>query len=309
MRFAVEAWAPEYGAPLDEAVDGATTEPVVLDVEVAPEQWAPRRPPASTVLPASVLFTDGVRRIDARVWIADGEGVDQRGICASYAAGAVLSNGSAKVVAAKTMRAVLSPAASDGISTVHGDWRPERVSSSDDEDLSVALQKCMGKLEAAVVRDAGGAGLVVVDGPISGMRDVPEAVGYVKTHRVQYLQPPQSAVVAALEAGERTPLFVTGTRFGRYSWYLRLPGPVVHSWAGVVRCELAAGVEVAEAVRVADVTAAVLPRFASKPHKDTRAPQNLYPIAGLERQLRHRLGDPTLLHRSLLRAAATTIGG
>ena len=53
------------------------------------------------------------------------------------------------------------------------------------------------------------------------------------------------------------------------------------------------------------MTAAVLPRFASEPHKDTRAPQNLYPIGGLERHLRHRLGDQALLFRSLQRAAAT----
>ena len=39
------------------------------------------------------------------------------------------------------------------------------------------------------------------------------------------------------------------------------------------------------------------------PPKDPRAPQNLYPIAGLERELRRRLGDPALLYRSL-RAAA-----
>ena len=54
---------------------------------------------------------------------------------------------------------------------------------------------------------------------------------------------------------------------------------------------------------IADTTCVVLPRFASEPHKDSRAPQNLYPIAGLERELRRRLGDPRLLYRAL-RAAA-----
>ncbi len=55
------------------------------------------------------------------------------------------------------------------------------------------------------------------------------------------------------------------------------------------------------------MTAAVLPRFASEPHKDTRAPQNLYPIGGLERELRRRLGDQALLFRSLKRAAALPV--
>ena len=38
-----------------------------------------------------------------------------------------------------------------------------------------------------------------------------------------------------------------------------------------------------------------LPRFASSPYKDPRAPQNLTPIAGLERKLRGMLGDQRLL--------------
>ena len=49
----------------------------------------------------------------------------------------------------------------------------------------------------------------------------------------------------------------------------------------------------------------LLPPLASSPHKDPRAPQNLVPIGGLERELRRRLGDQQLLYRSL-RAA---VGG
>lgn len=50
---------------------------------------------------------------------------------------------------------------------------------------------------------------------------------------------------------------------------------------------------------------ATLCRYASIEYKDTRASQNLYPIAGLERQLR-RLGDATLLYRGLRRAVRIT---
>jgi hypothetical protein len=53
---------------------------------------------------------------------------------------------------------------------------------------------------------------------------------------------------------------------------------------------------------------ATLPRFASSPHKEPRAPQNLYPIAGLERALRRRLGDPALLYRELARSASALSG-
>ncbi|MPZ71540.1 MAG: hypothetical protein GEU71_18780, partial [Actinobacteria bacterium] len=69
--------------------------------------------------------------------------------------------------------------------------------------------------------------------------------------------------------------------------------------------ELGADRSVPEAVHVADLTAATLPRFASHPHKDSRAPENLYPIGGLERALRHRLGDAELMLRALRRAAHT----
>ena len=44
--------------------------------------------------------------------------------------------------------------------------------------------------------------------------------------------------------------------------------------------------------------------FASEPHKDARAPQNLYPIAGLEQRLRHLLGDARLMERALRAASA-----
>jgi hypothetical protein len=60
---------------------------------------------------------------------------------------------------------------------------------------------------------------------------------------------------------------------------------------------------VAEAAQTASRVSATLPRYASARHKDPRAPQNLYPIGGLERELRRRLGDRDLAIRALRRAA------
>jgi hypothetical protein len=42
----------------------------------------------------------------------------------------------------------------------------------------------------------------------------------------------------------------------------------------------------------------------SEPHIEPRAPQNLVPIAALERDLRHRLGDAGLVLRALRSAVA-----
>ena len=40
-----------------------------------------------------------------------------------------------------------------------------------------------------------------------------------------------------------------------------------------------------------------LPRFASRPEHDPRAPQNLLPVGALETQLRHELGDARYIRR------------
>jgi hypothetical protein len=74
--------------------------------------------------------------------------------------------------------------------------------------------------------------------------------------------------------------------------------------AGIIRAEASTDLDVTAAAMTADATTAILPRFASVPHKDPRAPQNQQPIAGRERELRRRLGDAQLLERALRVAAA-----
>ncbi len=166
--------------------------------------------------------------------------------------------------------------------------------------LSLALQGAMADLERAVSEDVADDCLLVVDGPLRQRTGLAHAVGYVKTHHVSYLPAVVQDVVPALAAGQRTPVFLIGDGgFRRWSWYLRLPGDRSHGWAGVVRCEVGPDRTTADVVALADTTALLLPRFASEAHKDPRAPQNLYPIAGLERELRRRLGDPRLLYRAL----------
>jgi hypothetical protein len=142
--------------------------------------------------------------------------------------------------------------------------------------------------------------LLVLDGRLRGRTSLPRTIGYVKRQRGKYLTEELSTVVAELAAGQRTPVFRLS---GLYSWYLRLPGPVGPPWAGIVRVECAGDLTVEDAVALADRSARTLPRFASHAYKDPRAPQNLTPIAGLERRLRGLLGDPRLLHRQLTAAA------
>jgi hypothetical protein len=311
MRFAVDAWDPAYGSSVELADEPAPVAAPVTDIETA--DWAPV-PPVLVPVPATVLFVDGGRRIDARVGIDEppgtGAGTGGFGICASYAAGVVACAGPvARLAVAQVHRGLFTAtAAATAVSTTAGDY-PLRTSTSDaGDDLSLALQRALGAAEltaaAAARDDLSGDDLLVVDGPLRGRAHLPRAIGYIKSHRASYLPPELNAVVVALAAAERTPVFRMGTSWDRYSWYLRLPCRPNGTWAGVVRIECGAELPPADAIRLATLSQAVLPRYASTEHKDRRAPQNLHPIAGLERQLRRRLGHPGVLYRALRRAAA-----
>lgn len=175
--------------------------------------------------------------------------------------------------------------------------------------LPAAVQGPLTALEievSAAARDAGsdGTDLLVVDGPLRNRRQLARTIGYVKTQQKQYLPGALTPVVTSLRPGQRTPVFELGTVWGGWSWYLRLPGGSGAPWAGIVRVECSPTLSAEEAVELAQLSAATLPRFASSAYKDPRAPQNLVPIAGLERRLRGLLGDARVLHRALMLATA-----
>jgi hypothetical protein len=304
MRFAVESWSPEYGVAADPTdLEDARGE-VDVAVERRPDDWAPVSVSPGAAM--SVVFVDGVRRIDARVWIVDGETV-RPGVCASVAAGAVHCEGSTATVIEPRVSRGLFAAGSSGagpIVTRHGTYGLVPCAGDDAEALYLGIHEEMTSLEKGL-SIVGTADCVVYDGPLRGRND-PSGVGFVKTQAVQYLPDELQPVLARLGAGDRTPLFLIGGGggFTRWSWYLRLPGPVSQPLSAIVRCELAGAGTAADAIERADAVSGVLPRFASEPHKDARAPQNLYPIAGLEHELRRRLGDQYLLERALRVAAA-----
>jgi hypothetical protein len=281
-----------------------TTSPPALDVEVPPADWAPIDP--GGVGADSVLFVDGVRRVDANVWITKADGSATLGICASYAAGAVRADGSADIVDTVVERGLFTSApGAESIATRRSTYAVRAAAGESPEALWLAMQQRMGELEATIVAKYESADLVVADGPLRVGKHPPSSVGYIKTHHVHYLPPAVRPIIGALGEGQRTPLFLSTTSWSRYMWYLRLPGPTGHPFASVVRLEASADQSPSAATALADLVSASLPRFASHGHKDPRAPQNLYPIAGLERELRRRLGDPMLLYRDLRSAALT----
>lgn len=299
MKFTVEAWDSDYGAPTEAELTDAS-ENVDVTVELRPEDWRPLLPETDPVV--DVLFVDGVRRVDATLWIEQPPDFPGFALAATYAAGAVRCNGRATIEETEVERGLFTSAPASDVETGVGTYEVKATKGTTPEELWLGIQQRMGSLEAAVTHQAGGAELLVVDGPLSHARDLENAVGYIKTQKVQYLPLALRQVLTALPAGYRTPLFLTTTSWSRFSWYLRLAnhaGPA----GGLVRCEIDADMSSSDAARVATRVSATLPRYASARHKDPRAPQNLYPIGGLERELRHRLGDKEMSMRALRRAS------
>ncbi|WP_405763110.1 hypothetical protein [Streptomyces sp. NBC_00045] len=344
MRFHVDGWDPTYGSSVEnaEAVGNAvagSTARIVLDVERAPADWKPISPSYGPA-PGAVLFVDGVRRVEARVWIeqlppadrpppaaddsrysAAGAADATMALCASYAAGTVCCcpGHGAHLLTVESRRGLFTtaPHAVD-VPTTAGTYRAHVTADDLEENLAVllssALQGSLHDLEVLVAANArtalsghgvaDGSDLLIVDGPLRGRTHLPRALGFIKSHRTAYLPPDLHAMVAHLAPGERTPVFLMGSSWDRHAWYLRLPCTPGPPWAGVVRLECAANVPRDEAVALADLSQRVLPRYAGCEYKDPRAPQNLVPVAGLERELRRRLGDSSLLARALRTAAA-----
>jgi hypothetical protein len=327
MRFTVDAWDPSYGVTLDLEDDlQESTADVQVNLEVPAGEWHAVDARADRSMPGAMLFVDGVRRIEAHVWIDDDSGGAGRAtqataaLCASYAAGVVCCFGrQAHLVTAEIRRGLFSiaPHASD-ILTRAGRYQANHVATGTAgvplmARLSQALQRRLADVEMVTAAEARSAihdhgpapddDLLIIDGPLRGRQHLPRALGYIKSHRSTYLPPDLNALVGTLSPGQRTPVFLMGTSWERHSWYLRLPGSTGSPWSGVVRIECAADLPIAEVIRLADLSQVSLGRFASASYKDGRAPQNLYPIGGLERELRHRLGDPRLLYRGLREAS------
>ena len=316
----MDPWDPAYGTSLDTEL-GASTAEVDVGVELPADRWRPLDPPAGVAPPAAVRFVDGVRRVDAQVWVDEPDGSASPALCASYAAGVVCccAADGAHLVDARVQRGLFTTAAGGAdIVTAAGTYAATHTAAVPDKPpmqiLSLALQRSLAATEllsALSARTEHGAGgpddLTVVDGPLP-RQPLPRAIGFIKSHRDTYLPAALGGIVATLDAGQRTPVFRLSRSLGRpwerFTWYLRLPAAAGAPWAGVVRVECGPDLDADEAVALAGVGQVTLVRFASTEYKDSRAPQNLYPIGGLERALRRRLGEPAVLYRALRRAAA-----
>jgi uncharacterized protein len=302
LSLRLDPWPTDYDAALPIDPEEEQAGRVDTSVEMEAGEWRPVRPEAAEP-PHRTCFVDGVRRIDARVLADAGKGL-VHGLFGSIGTGCVDVSGAAARFEHLRIERFLILGSGIQRRADYGSvcFGPYTIGGNTPNDVMFALQYLMRSSEAALGQQLTGEGArVFVDGPLtyfSGMRE--DTVGVVKTIHRPYLSGAEFAVTMTLAPGERTPLFaILDGRFDRYSCFVRLAQPraVDHPLAGVVRIEVAAAIGINAASALADLAAALLPRFASTPARDPRAPQNLLPVGALEQELRRRLGDQLLIRR------------
>jgi hypothetical protein len=304
----LDPWSVDYGSAAgfeEETPD----EDISFEVDpfVETQDWSAGRQPEPIALPESVAFVDGVQRIEYWARVDDGETLTEAAF-ASVAVGAVVSRaGQATMACEYTQRVfgVAGPAnAQPIVIRASGKELIYQVEHSENKGQAAAYQAI-----AIVRRDfermcvqklLGTHPLVIADGRLDRAEVASnQLVGVAKTLHQLYLKGEQRALIARIGAGERTPIFLINDSWGsRYSWFLRLPYTrrIHHSYAGIVRLEVPVASSRAP-TEVADMLTHNLPRFASRPEHDPRAPQNLLPVGALEKRLRHELGDVGYIRR------------
>jgi len=302
--YGVEPFDVGYGA----AFKAQTESPFDMECPVVEDGGLlTMHTPARAGVPERLAFVDGTMTTDARLTRREPDGTLAAGIAGAWAAGAVLA------AAGESLRldgirfgrlTVCCGGAPVALPPQPGGWEWEALAVEGD-DVEIArqrLQRRMRETEGGLAEHLCDEGwLTVVDGPLNNVRrtrTVP-IVGYVKTHHRRMLAADSWARVPELGVGQRTSLFAI--REELYGAYLRVgdAGPWASAWAGIVRLEVPSGAGRVVATETIDSAAAWLPRFASSPHRDRRAPVNLTPIAGLERVLRRHTGDPGLALRAV----------
>src|SRR5256714_12688042 len=124
------------------------------DVEVPADAWQPLLSGPGVRAPSTVLLVDGVRRVDAGVWVTGDDGVPHRGLAASYAAGVVrcgLIRGAAEVAGARVRRGLFT-SSPDALDVTAGAIRyiAYQMRRDDQATLTGGVQAQLAALEADV---------------------------------------------------------------------------------------------------------------------------------------------------------------
>jgi uncharacterized protein len=324
-NFRLEPWDTDYDSPIniEESVSDTAVDPNVEGGE-----WVKRRPnygPTWAKKPSKIIFIDGRRRLDARFLGRQGNEV-LYGAFATIAVGAVLINRINNKIncLAPTIRRAIALGGNCAAPVTHipcplgtqTQLTYDLCLTAPDNEAQTPLnliQTAMLSEEAKLTQQFANESdiLVVRDGPLLHQNyKAPEfTLGYVKTMGLAYLADDYGKLLWELELGERTPIFAIGQQGNpnrRWSWYLRSGQPNLnpkrlgyHDLHGLVRLDLYSEVPIARAIEIADISTYLIPQYASHPSRDPRAPQNLTPVGGLEKELGRRMGNKTVIERRL----------
>jgi len=306
LQLRLDPWPADYESAVQ--FDELSSASAQIDPAVETAEWT-AIPLAASVAPRVLYFVDGVRRVEARVLAARGGGM-VHGLFGSTAVGCVRSADRQAVIDRVMVRrflilgAGLHQSARLRIASCDLDFEGVSAPARSPMELIGELQNRMRAAEAQLGETLLAAeSCVFVDGPLHySATEVLGMVGVVKSIYMPYLDEERFALVHSLPPGRRTPLFlIRGGKNDRYSWYLRLARgrTIDHALAGIVRLEVSAAVGLEPARELAAIASSLLPRFASSPVRDLRAPQNLLPVGALEDELRRRMGDPLLIRRAI----------
>ena len=311
IRLRLDPWPAEYESAMQIA-ELEDQPPAEVDCTVEDPVWR-AIDQASGARPEPLHFVDGVRRVEARVIADDDSGRITYGLFGSVAVGAVRiehNRASFEEPAIKRYVVTGNGVVLDGQTICCGNVELCFIAyaAADNKPNSplLELQNLMRTAEADLATTlAESSACVFADGPLTyfAISKLP-TVGTIKRLIEPYLAAEQFALVRTLRISQRTPLFlIQDGKHDRYSWYLRAGSPRVmdHDLTGVLRLEVRSGVGIEKAVELAYLAAACIPGLAGDSVRDPRSPQNLLPVAALEHELRHRLGDALAIRRAIER--------
>jgi len=290
------------------------------DVKVETDHWRPID--GKPVKRMKIGFIDGVRRTENMVYVEDPEEMlVVEGAFVSVGAGAItLEFGRLNTLEEAFKRAIVKRyfllreninSAKPKLRFITSAGTIEFEVKHTKKELSPFVNDLMANLEALVAESVykeGEAELLITDGTLhfNVKRKGLPFIGYVKKHKRIYLYPEHYEVLRKLKVGQRTPLVLIHSqptteengrtdKFDKFTWYVKLSeGEGINS---VARLEVPAEIGVEKAIELADLSAYIVPKFASVEFSDRRAPQNLIPIRYLENYLRRHLGCQSLIRK------------
>ncbi|MGE0494852.1 MAG: hypothetical protein AB7S38_36915 [Vulcanimicrobiota bacterium] len=314
MQLKFDPWNSDFGPSVSfSETDDEQQVEVETESEYSESEWTPISCEASSL--DELVIVDGVRRVDAHLRL-EGPTTSIPVLVGTYAAGGIflrLGQQSNLWQALRTPvveRVALVLGEIPSAARFPAEFQVLPVMGQKPERLTLELQQRMRlheSLIAAELAEQHGA-LVLADGPLQNVLKMRGAgvVGYIKSHRRMLLPDRLLSTLHSLPVRTRTPIVLLkapegSDAFERFTWYLRLAAPAPHETglAGIVRLEVLADLGLEAARERAQATAGVLPRLVGGRHRDARSPQNLAPIAALEKELRHRMGDAALVTRIL----------